>query len=80
MIKSLRSTVANLVLLTGVFGCLTAHGAMRVALLDFTADDNSWPAAEAASDFAAVLQVELAGVAGVEWVERAQLKLAEREL
>ncbi len=52
----------------------------RVALLDFTADDNAWPGSVAARDFTAVLQAELSGLAGIEWVERAELKAAEREL
>lgn len=81
MIWSSRATLRWVLLLSGVLAvAFPARADRRVALLDFTADDNSWPATQAAVDFTAVLQAQLSGAAGVEWVERAQLKLAEREL
>jgi hypothetical protein len=81
MIKSSRATLVRGTLFWGILAlALPAMATLRVALLDFTADDNSWPATQAASDFTAVLQVQLSGLSGVEWVERAQLKLAAREL
>jgi hypothetical protein len=54
--------------------------APRIALLDFTADDNSWPSSQAAADFTIALQARLSGETEVVWVEREQLKLAESEL
>ena len=52
----------------------------RVALMDFSTDDNSYRSAQAAADFSSVLQAELNGIPGVEWVERAQLDRAREEL
>lgn len=58
----------------------STKAAPRIALLDFTADDNSWPSSLAAVDFTAALQARLSGETDVAWVEREQLKLAEGEL
>jgi hypothetical protein len=52
----------------------------RVALMDFTVDDNSYPSSEVARDFTVALQAELSGEQEIEWVERSQLRLAEKEL
>src|SRR5438270_10918122 len=52
----------------------------RVALMDFTSDENSYRRGVAASDFSAALQGHLAAEASVEWVERARIQPAEQEL
>lgn len=52
----------------------------RVALLDFSTDENSYRSAQSAVDFTRLLQVRLGATPRVEWVERAQLETARREL
>jgi hypothetical protein len=52
----------------------------RVALMDFSTDDNSWRNAQGAAEFTSLLQLQLANEPGLEWVERAQLALARQEL
>jgi hypothetical protein len=52
----------------------------RLALMDFTTDDNSYRSTQAAADFSALLQVKLMDLDGIEWVERSQLQAAEKEL
>ena len=51
----------------------------RVALMNFTCDDNLHRSTLATVDFAAALQAQLSSVTGVEWVERAELEKAEHE-
>jgi hypothetical protein len=68
-----------------LLACLAARAApspapVRVALMDFSTDDNSWRSAQAAANSTSVLQIRLASEPGVEWVERAQLDLARQEL
>lgn len=63
-----------------VFLTLHATAATRIALMDFSTDDNSFRSGQRAADFASLLQNRLAGEAGVEWVERAQLDKARVEL
>ena len=46
----------------------------------FTTDDNSYRSSLAAVDLAGILQAELSAEPGFQWVERAELKAAEREL
>lgn len=53
---------------------------VRVALMDFSTDDNSWRSAQVAANFTSLLQIQLAAEPEVEWVERAQLELAKQEL
>jgi len=52
----------------------------RVALMDFSVDDNSYRSTQQAADFTSLLQVQLADEPGLEWVERAQLDRARQEL
>lgn len=52
----------------------------RVALMDFSTDDNSYHSTQLAADFTGLLQAGLAGEPEVEWVERAQLDKAREEL
>ena len=56
------------------------HAAPRVALMDFSTDDNSYRSAQSAADFSGLLQVQMADEPGVEWIERAQLDKARQEL
>jgi len=58
----------------------TRAATLRVALLEFSVDDNSYRSAAAVSDFTAALQVRLTGELPVEWIEREQLGTAEREI
>ncbi len=58
---------------------LAAQAAVRVALLDFSTDDNSYRSIEAAAQFTSLVQIGLADERGVEWVERSQLRLAKTE-
>ncbi len=51
----------------------------RIAIADFTTEENSYRAELAAVDFSTALQALLANEPGVEWVERAQLAAAEKE-
>lgn len=53
---------------------------VRVALMDFSTDDNSWRNAQAAASLTSLVQIRLANEPRVEWVERAQLDLARQEL
>ena len=48
---------------------------VRVALMDFSTDDNSWHSAQAAANFTSLLQIQLADAPGFEWVQRAQLEM-----
>src|SRR5208283_3930289 len=59
---------------------LTDAAELKVALSDFTSDDNSYRSAMAAVNFSELLQAKLTGMEGVEWVERSQLQAAEKEL
>jgi uncharacterized protein len=51
----------------------------RIAVADFTTEDNSFRAEVAARDFSTALQALLADLPGVDWVERAQLAEVEKE-
>lgn len=53
--------------------------AIRVALMPFAVDDNSYRSTLAATDMANLLQAELSNEPGLHWVERSELKAAERE-
>ena len=53
---------------------------IRVALMDFAVDDNSYRSAQTAAAFSSLLQIEVANESGFEWVERAQLDRAKKEL
>jgi hypothetical protein len=53
---------------------------IRVALMDFAVDDNSYISAQTAAAFTSLLQIEVANERGFEWVERAQLDRAKKEL
>lgn len=56
-----------------------ASAAVRVALLDFSTDDNSYRSIQAAADFTSLVQIGLANEPQTEWVERAQIHLAKKE-
>ena len=57
-----------------------APAAIRVALMDFATDDNSYRSVQQAADFSSELQACLADEPGVEWVEREQLDQARQEV
>ena len=57
-----------------------AAGVPRVAISDFTTDENEWESIKAVADFAPALQAELTKERDFEWVERAQLGLARKEI
>ena len=87
--RSRVTTLAVFCLATGLCAptgtCLAQNTAPvahppRVALLDFTTDDNSYRNRKAAVDFTSALQAELSSDTAAEWVERGQLQLAEKEL
>ena len=59
---------------------LGGASAPRVAMLDFTTEDNSYSSMHAAVDFTAALQTQLSGEPGVEWVERTRLQIPRQEL
>lgn len=63
-----------------LLNCLQLNAALRVALMDFSTDDNSYRSAQVAADFTGILQANLAGETNIEWVERAQLEKARQEL
>jgi len=52
----------------------------RVALMDFTSDENSYRSGVAASDFSTALEGYLASESSVQWVERSRIQPAEQEL
>lgn len=53
---------------------------LRVALMDFSIDDNSHRSTQAAADFTAIIQTKLSTLPDYEWVERVELNRAEDEL
>jgi hypothetical protein len=53
---------------------------IRVALMDLAVDDNSYGSAQAATRFSSLVQIQLGNEPGIEWVERAQLEFARKEL
>src|SRR6516164_6368512 len=53
---------------------------IRVALMDLAVDDNSYGSAQAAARFSSLVQIQLGNEPGIEWVERAQLEFARKEL
>ena len=57
----------------------STKGAARVALMDFSTDDNSYRSIQAAADFASLVQAKLKDDSSVEWVERSQINLAKAE-
>ncbi len=63
-----------------LFITVPAQAAPHVALMNFSTDDNSYRSAQSAADFTSLLQIQLADAPEVEWVERAQLELAKKEL
>jgi Ca2+-binding EF-hand superfamily protein len=63
-----------------LFVAAAVQAAPRVALMDFSTDDNSYRSAQVAADFTSLLQSQLADEPGVEWVERVQLERARQEL
>jgi hypothetical protein len=70
--KAILSTIA-------LTTALSSPGAVRVALLDFSTDDNSYRSIESAAQFASLVQIGLADEPGTEWVERSQIRLAKTE-
>jgi Ca2+-binding EF-hand superfamily protein len=73
-------TVINAVILLFLFLAQGSFGAVRVTLMDFAVDDNSYLSAQTASSFTSLLQNEFSQEPEIEWVERSQLDLARREL
>jgi hypothetical protein len=65
-------------LFLGFFLAAPSHAAARVALMDFSVEENSLRAQAAATNFAALVQAAL--TQDFELVERAQLAKAEQEL
>ncbi len=59
---------------------LRLEASPRLALMDFTTDDNSYRSAQSAAVYSTLLQVRLMYLGGIEWVERSQLQAAEKEL
>lgn len=57
----------------------SSQAVVRVALMDFSTADNSYRTILKATDFTSLVQSQLAGTDGIEWVERAQLHLARSE-
>lgn len=77
---SFRIATAVLAGLVGVTQLPAATARLpRIAVADFTTEENSFRAEVAARDFSTALQALLADLPGVEWVERAQLAEVERE-
>src|SRR4051812_9453738 len=58
---------------------LKFNPAVRVALMDFSTDDNSYRSIAAAAEFTSLLQIGLMDEPGTEWVERAGIRLAKTE-
>jgi hypothetical protein len=59
---------------------LQIEASPKVALMDFSTDDNSYRSAQKAADFTVLVQAKLSDGGTVEWIERSQLELAEKEL
>lgn len=57
-----------------------ATNAIRVALMTFTADDNSYRSSLAAANLADGLQALLSNEAGFTWIDRLDLQVADHEL
>src|SRR5438105_4482425 len=75
----MSSVVITIAIMASLLVPDESSAAIRVALMDFSVDDNSYRSAEAAANFASLLQIELANEAGFDWVERVQLALAKKE-
>jgi len=52
---------------------------VRVALMDFSTDDNSYRSIQAAADFTSLVQIGLASEPGIDWVERSKISLSKQE-
>ena len=52
---------------------------LRVALMDFVSDDNSYRSTVAVEDLMSALQVDISGDTNYDWVERAELEKAASE-
>ena len=51
-----------------------------LALMDFSTDENSYRAMQAAANLTSLVQTKLGGIPRVEWVERSQIRLPQAEL
>lgn len=72
-----RSIKVVVIMLLICEACL--HAAPRVALMDFSTDDNSYRSIQAAANFTSLVQAGLFSEPDIEWVERAQINLAKQE-
>lgn len=52
---------------------------VRVALMDFSTDDNSYRSIQVAADFTSLVQMGLVNEPGIEWIERSKISLAKQE-
>lgn len=80
LVNILAGALLAIILTSMATAATPSPAPIRVALMDFSTDDNSWRSAQAAANFTSLLQIRLAGEPRVEWVERAQLDLARQEL
>lgn len=65
---------------SGLFTLIsTGQAGPRVAMMDFSTEDNSYRSIQAAADFTGLLQARLKDDSTVEWVERSQINLAKAE-
>ncbi len=72
------TVIASILIGLGPLG-VSSQAVVRVALMDFSTDDNSYRSILKAADFTGLVQSQLTGTEGIEWVERTQLHLARSE-
>src|SRR5438105_10176194 len=76
-----RSLCAALWLgLLAVVSAARAEKPHRVALADLWTNENTWESINAAAEATSLLTADLSAEQGIEWVEREQLRLAEKEV
>ena len=59
---------------------ITQAEPLRIALMDFSTDDNSYPSIQAAIDFTGLVQASLVNEPDILWVERSNIHRVREEL
>src|SRR5262245_37279034 len=76
----MRLRLGSFLLLLAVSPAWLRAAEVRMALMEFTTEENSYPAMRAAADISSLLQPLLAAQPGTFWVERNALCHAQQEL
>jgi hypothetical protein len=76
----LRTILSVLVAVGWLMLPVVGQSAVRVALMDFATDENSYRALQAAANLTSLVQTKLGSLPDFEWVERSQIRLPQAEL